>query len=180
MTCNRKILEILFEKQKRNSNIIRNLKLFQISVNPTEFNKALTNTGIIDSLTSDEGLNFGTNVIDIDLPDFPEELIPYTKVVLKGSIEEGFDLTKDISSLSDEFANGTLENGDIQLSVEFSYLWTQIEKNHHTLKINFRSRAVQATVTQFGFFGTDIPVLIKCDLSIINERLNYELQSNKK
>lgn len=87
----------------------------------------------------------------VDLPNFPEWAIPFTKIIPKCRVDDPY-----------------LNEG---LTLQCKHFWKYISENHWQIYVEINA------IGQIG--GDYFPVYLDVDLVIINERVWEEINSNK-
>lgn len=95
-------------------------------------------------------------VFTVDLPNFPEWAISFTKIIPKAYLDDGYNI---------EDFTGT------NLITTCRHWWRCIADNHWELRVEVRATAKLNNVY--------IPIYLDIDLVVINERVWEELNANK-
>lgn len=98
-------------------------------------------------------------VFTVDLVDFPEWAIPFTKIIPKVHLED----TYDVQEIADSGGNNFVTN--------CRHLWKMIDENHWQIYVELTARAIKD--------GVYLPTFVDVDLVIFNENVFEEINSNK-
>lgn len=118
--------------------------------------------------------------ITIDLLDFPDWAINMARPSVVLYFDSAIRPHEEVASFFTEFANGTLEDGDLSIIRWNVAHWFTKQDGLYKFTIRFDLNLRIATgVSEFGFGSTAIPTYANVSLYILNERNYNDLQSGK-
>jgi hypothetical protein len=99
-------------------------------------------------------------IFTVDLPNFPEWSIPFTKIIPKAYMDDVYDITTLTSDT---------------LVTYCRHFWNQVGKNHWQIRVELQVVATQVIDFQHSF----LPIYVDVDIVINNERVWEEMNSDK-
>ena len=110
----------------------------------------------VEVISGGPGYYGGLFIFNVSLSNFPEWAIPFTKIIPKVHMEDGF--------------NPEAYNG-LQLVTNCRHLWQYIDGINWKLRVEITAYVLVS--------GVYLPLFLDVDLVIINERVWEEINSNK-